>query len=107
MRLVPSLRGTLYSLSGETIEPLPFDAEQLLSASYKYSDDLVIAGKIVFLCFSFSSMFWYKFLWKVRKSSYVRKVINCFVRNLFSCLYLFIYLFYADRNRNEISNPLF
>ncbi|KOB71397.1 Eukaryotic translation initiation factor 2 alpha kinase PEK, partial [Operophtera brumata] len=44
VRLLPSLRGTLYSLSGETIEPLPFDAEQLLSASYKYSDDLVIAG---------------------------------------------------------------
>ncbi|CAH0760659.1 unnamed protein product [Diatraea saccharalis] len=44
VRLVPSLRGTLYSLSGETIEPLPFDAEQLLSASFKYSEDLVIAG---------------------------------------------------------------
>ncbi|RVE44218.1 hypothetical protein evm_011117 [Chilo suppressalis] len=44
VRLVPSLRGTLYSLSGDTIEPLPFDAEQLLSASFKYSDDLVIAG---------------------------------------------------------------
>ncbi|XP_059051884.1 eukaryotic translation initiation factor 2-alpha kinase [Achroia grisella] len=44
VRLVPSLRGGLYSLSGETIEPLPFDAEQLLSSSFKYSDDLVIAG---------------------------------------------------------------
>ncbi|KAI5645827.1 protein kinase domain-containing protein [Phthorimaea operculella] len=44
VRLVPSLRGTLYSLSGETIEPLPFDADQLLSSSFKYSDDLVIAG---------------------------------------------------------------
>ncbi|XP_049885543.1 eukaryotic translation initiation factor 2-alpha kinase-like [Pectinophora gossypiella] len=44
VRLVPSLRGTLYSLSGENIEPLPFDAEQLLSSSFKYSDDLVIAG---------------------------------------------------------------
>ncbi|KAJ8711885.1 hypothetical protein PYW08_008839 [Mythimna loreyi] len=44
VRLVPSLRGTLYSLSGDTIEPLPFDAEQLLSSSFKYSDDLVIAG---------------------------------------------------------------
>ncbi|KPJ18535.1 Eukaryotic translation initiation factor 2-alpha kinase [Papilio machaon] len=44
VRLVPSLRGTLYSLSGDTIEPLPFDAEQLLSSSFKYSDDLVIGG---------------------------------------------------------------
>ncbi|CAG5014687.1 unnamed protein product [Parnassius apollo] len=44
VRLVPSLRGTLYSLSGDTIEPLPFDADQLLSSSFKYSDDLVIAG---------------------------------------------------------------
>ncbi|XP_030020669.1 eukaryotic translation initiation factor 2-alpha kinase isoform X2 [Manduca sexta] len=44
VRLVPSLRGSLYSLSGDTIEPLPFDAEQLLSSSFKYSDDLVIAG---------------------------------------------------------------
>ncbi|KPI94292.1 Eukaryotic translation initiation factor 2-alpha kinase 3 [Papilio xuthus] len=44
VRLVPSLRGTLYSLSGDTIEPLPFDADQLLSSSFKYSDNLVIAG---------------------------------------------------------------
>ncbi|XP_026332066.1 eukaryotic translation initiation factor 2-alpha kinase-like [Hyposmocoma kahamanoa] len=44
VRLVPSLRGTLYSLSGDTVEPLPVDAEQLLSSSFKYSDDLVIAG---------------------------------------------------------------
>ncbi|CAK1545481.1 unnamed protein product [Leptosia nina] len=44
VRLVPSLRGTLYSLSGDTLEPLPFDADQLLSSSFKYSDDLVIAG---------------------------------------------------------------
>lgn len=44
VRVVPSLRGTLYSLSGDTIEPLPFDAEQLLSASFKYMDDLAIAG---------------------------------------------------------------
>lgn len=49
VRLVPSLRGTLYSLSGETIEPLPFDAEQLLSSSFKYSDDLVIAGELTIL----------------------------------------------------------
>ncbi|XP_063548313.1 eukaryotic translation initiation factor 2-alpha kinase [Cydia strobilella] len=44
VRLVPSLRGTLYSLSGDNIEPLPFDADQLLSSSFKYSEDLVIAG---------------------------------------------------------------
>ncbi|XP_022114811.2 eukaryotic translation initiation factor 2-alpha kinase isoform X1 [Pieris rapae] len=44
VRLVPSLRGTLYSLSGDTLEPLPFNADQLLSSSFKYSDDLVIAG---------------------------------------------------------------
>ncbi|PZC83031.1 hypothetical protein B5X24_HaOG208898 [Helicoverpa armigera] len=44
VRLVPSLSGSLYSLSGDNIEPLPFDAEQLLSSSFKYSDDLVIAG---------------------------------------------------------------
>ncbi|XP_075984551.1 eukaryotic translation initiation factor 2-alpha kinase-like isoform X2 [Anticarsia gemmatalis] len=44
VRLVPSLSGSLYSISGDTIEPLPFDAEQLLSSSFKYSDDLVIAG---------------------------------------------------------------
>ncbi|XP_053615542.1 eukaryotic translation initiation factor 2-alpha kinase [Plodia interpunctella] len=44
VRLVPSLRGALYSISGDTIEPLPFDADQLLSSSFKYSDDLVIAG---------------------------------------------------------------
>ncbi|XP_046971883.1 eukaryotic translation initiation factor 2-alpha kinase-like isoform X1 [Vanessa cardui] len=44
VRLVPSLRGTLFSLSGDAIEPLPFDAEELLSSSFKYSDDLVIAG---------------------------------------------------------------
>ncbi|KAF9422198.1 hypothetical protein HW555_002007 [Spodoptera exigua] len=44
VRLVPSLSGSLYSVSGDNIEPLPFDAEQLLSSSFKYSEDLVIAG---------------------------------------------------------------
>lgn len=46
VRLVPSLNGSLYSLSEDTIEPLPIDTVQLMSSSFKFSDGrvLVIGG---------------------------------------------------------------
>ncbi|XP_077291029.1 pancreatic eIF-2alpha kinase [Arctopsyche grandis] len=44
VRLVPSLSGTLYRFCGESLEPINLSVDQLLSSSYKFSDDLAIAG---------------------------------------------------------------
>lgn len=43
--MIPSLSGGLYKFDGESIEPVPVTADSLLSSSYRYSDDLVMAGK--------------------------------------------------------------
>lgn len=42
--MIPSLSGGLYKFDRESIEPIPVTADQLLSASFKFSDDLVISG---------------------------------------------------------------
>nr|XP_029721127.1 eukaryotic translation initiation factor 2-alpha kinase-like [Aedes albopictus] len=44
VRMIPSLSGGLYKFDGDTIEPIPFSAEDLLKSSFKFSDDLVISG---------------------------------------------------------------
>ncbi|XP_055638305.1 eukaryotic translation initiation factor 2-alpha kinase [Toxorhynchites rutilus septentrionalis] len=44
VRMIPSLSGGLYKFDGDTIEPVPFNAEDLLKSSFKFSDDLVISG---------------------------------------------------------------
>lgn len=44
VRIIPSLSGSLYQLTGQSIEAIPITAENLLSLSYKFSDDLVISG---------------------------------------------------------------
>ncbi|XP_055297961.1 eukaryotic translation initiation factor 2-alpha kinase isoform X2 [Sitodiplosis mosellana] len=44
VRMIPSLSGAIYKFDGETVEPIPVTADNLLSSSYKYSDDLVISG---------------------------------------------------------------
>ncbi|XP_050314345.1 eukaryotic translation initiation factor 2-alpha kinase [Anthonomus grandis grandis] len=44
IRIIPSLTGTLYKFDGNTIDPISISAETLLRSSFKYSDDLVIAG---------------------------------------------------------------
>ncbi|XP_031629135.1 eukaryotic translation initiation factor 2-alpha kinase-like isoform X2 [Contarinia nasturtii] len=44
VRMIPSLSGSIYKFDGETVEPIPITADNLLSSSYKYSDDLVISG---------------------------------------------------------------
>ncbi|XP_076261905.1 pancreatic eIF-2alpha kinase isoform X1 [Rhynchophorus ferrugineus] len=44
IRIIPSLTGTLYKFDGSTIDPISISAETLLKSSFKYSDDLVIAG---------------------------------------------------------------
>ncbi|XP_053697570.1 eukaryotic translation initiation factor 2-alpha kinase-like [Sabethes cyaneus] len=44
VRMIPSLNGGLYKFDGETVEPIPFSAEDLLKSSFKFSDDLVISG---------------------------------------------------------------
>ncbi|XP_057656757.1 eukaryotic translation initiation factor 2-alpha kinase [Diorhabda carinulata] len=46
IRMIPSLTGTLYKFDGTTLDPIPITAEELLKSSFKYSDDLVIAGGI-------------------------------------------------------------
>lgn len=44
VRIIPGLSGSLYQLTGKTVEAIPITAERLLSLSYKFSDDLVISG---------------------------------------------------------------
>ncbi|RZC42820.1 hypothetical protein BDFB_012318, partial [Asbolus verrucosus] len=44
IRIIPSLTGSLYRFDGITIESIPITAESLLKSSFKYSEDLVIAG---------------------------------------------------------------
>ncbi|RZF38282.1 hypothetical protein LSTR_LSTR009005 [Laodelphax striatellus] len=44
VRMIPSLAGGLYKFNGEYIEAIPVNAEHLLKASFRYSDDLVISG---------------------------------------------------------------
>lgn len=47
--MIPSLSGGLYKFDGGTIEPIPVNAERLLSTSFKFSDDLVISGIILLI----------------------------------------------------------
>lgn len=42
--MIPSLSGGLYQFDGESIEPIPITADNLLSSSFKFSDDLIISG---------------------------------------------------------------
>ncbi|XP_064465705.1 eukaryotic translation initiation factor 2-alpha kinase 3-like isoform X2 [Ornithodoros turicata] len=44
MRLVPSLDGSLYKFTGDTVEPVQMTADFLLKSSFKLGDDLVITG---------------------------------------------------------------
>ncbi|XP_055612994.1 eukaryotic translation initiation factor 2-alpha kinase-like [Uranotaenia lowii] len=44
VRMIPSLNGGLYKFDGDTVEPIPFSADDLLKSSFKFSDDLVISG---------------------------------------------------------------
>lgn len=44
VRLIPSLDGSLYKFTGETVEPVPLTADILLKSSFKLGDDLVITG---------------------------------------------------------------
>ncbi|XP_058824620.1 eukaryotic translation initiation factor 2-alpha kinase-like [Topomyia yanbarensis] len=44
VRMIPSLSGGLYKFDGDTIEAIPFSAEDLLKSSFKFSEDLVISG---------------------------------------------------------------
>ncbi|KAK9890482.1 hypothetical protein WA026_010563 [Henosepilachna vigintioctopunctata] len=46
IRIIPSLSGTLYKFDGNTVDPISVSAESLLKSSFKYSDDLVMAGSI-------------------------------------------------------------
>ncbi|KAL3289494.1 hypothetical protein HHI36_022915 [Cryptolaemus montrouzieri] len=46
IRIIPSLSGMLYKFDGSTIDPISITAESLLKSSFKYSDDLVMAGSV-------------------------------------------------------------
>ncbi|XP_060516422.1 eukaryotic translation initiation factor 2-alpha kinase isoform X2 [Cylas formicarius] len=46
VRIIPSLTGMLYRFDGVTIDPIPVTAENLLKSSFKYSDNVVVAGGI-------------------------------------------------------------
>lgn len=46
--MIPSLNGGLYKFDGETIEQIPVTADHLLSSSFKFSEDLVISGRVDF-----------------------------------------------------------
>lgn len=47
VRMIPSLSGSIYKFDGESVEPIPITADNLLSSSYKYSDELVISGSLI------------------------------------------------------------
>ncbi|KAL1461306.1 hypothetical protein WDU94_013213, partial [Cyamophila willieti] len=42
--MIPSLSGGLYKFNGDNLEPIPITADNLLEASFKYSEDVVISG---------------------------------------------------------------
>lgn len=44
IRMIPSLSGGLYKFDGESVEPIPVTADDLLSSSFKFTDDLVFSG---------------------------------------------------------------
>lgn len=44
IRIIPSLSGSLYKFDGSYVDAIPITAESLLKSSFRYSDDLVIAG---------------------------------------------------------------
>ncbi|CAH1964479.1 unnamed protein product [Acanthoscelides obtectus] len=46
IRIIPSLSGTLYKFDGTTVDPIFISTENLLKSSFRFSDDLVIAGGI-------------------------------------------------------------
>lgn len=52
--MIPSLSGALYKFDGETVEPIPINADNLLSSSFKFSDDLVISGKLFSVHFEYT-----------------------------------------------------
>ncbi|CAH1797366.1 unnamed protein product [Owenia fusiformis] len=44
VRLIPALDGGLYQFDGDSIEPVPFTADTLLSSSFRFTDESVIVG---------------------------------------------------------------
>ena len=44
VRLIPSLHGGLYKFYGDTVEAVPFDADQLLKSSFRLADNTVLVG---------------------------------------------------------------
>lgn len=56
IRMIPSINGGgLYQFDGDSIEPIPITATNLLDSSFKFSDDLVISGSSI-LTYFFTSL---------------------------------------------------
>lgn len=44
VNLIPSLTGGVYKYDGDSLYPMPFNADSLLKKSFKLSNDVVITG---------------------------------------------------------------
>lgn len=66
VRMIPSLSGAIYKFDGETVEPIAINADNLLSSSYKYSDELVISGNLIL-----NVNFYFYFLHELHKTDNV------------------------------------
>lgn len=63
VRMIPSLSGSLYKFDGEGVEPIPMNADNLLSSSFKFSDDLVISGtNLIINCYRIECNYFHAFL---------------------------------------------
>lgn len=57
VRMIPSLSGSIYKFDGDSVEPIPINADNLLSSTFKYSDELVISGVYYPVHFGFIIVF--------------------------------------------------
>lgn len=44
VKLIPSLKGSLYKFDGEHLEVVPVSVDQMLQSPFRYSDDLIFSG---------------------------------------------------------------
>ena len=44
VKLIPSLSGGIYKFDGQSVEPVPMNADALLKASFKFADNTVMTG---------------------------------------------------------------
>ena len=49
VKLIPSLSGGIYKFDGQSVEPVPMNAEALLKASFKFADNTVMTGNLMMI----------------------------------------------------------